>query len=83
MKTLCPYCCLKEKPGCDKCTDGFLEVSFKKGILYAVSCGDCNMAIGGGFLDSKDEIEKFPHKKEKCPWCDSQNLLYELYDDEQ
>lgn len=80
MKAKCPYC----QTGCNKCSDGFWEVSFKQdGILYGISCGDCKGSIGGGFLDSKDEIEKFPHKEEKCPFCGSQNLLHEFYEDEQ
>lgn len=47
LKAKCPSC----KEGCDKCLDGYIEVTFGKEdeIMYSLICNKCGGCAGGVF----------------------------------
>lgn len=73
LKAKCPHC----NDGCDKCSNGYTEVTFgtEDSIMYSLICNDCGTCAGGGFLDGKSE-KALEHlgKYAVCPFCVGSNL---------
>lgn len=70
MKAKCPNC----EKGCEKCKDGFIEVSIAKGKLFTRHCDDCGFDNGGRVVpEGKDPPEGKPAP---CVMCKSQNTRW-------
>jgi hypothetical protein len=70
MKAKCPYC----EKGCDKCKEGYIEVSFTKGKIYTRHCDDCGFDNGGRIVPSE-----YPRPTEKlypCVNCGSEKVRW-------
>lgn len=71
MKAKCPYC----DDGCDKCEDGYIEVSVHIEKAYTIKCIDCEgengCRLAGPGLPPLPERPDIP-----CIDCGSYNVFY-------
>jgi len=73
MKAKCPRC----SDGCYECDNGYIEVTFPDEDMWIVTCDDCSMEIGGGFLPPEKAKYLMPSN---CPFCGSKNYKWECVD---
>lgn len=74
MQAKCPYC----KVGCNKCKDGFIEVSMAEGLLYDLICRKCGQAVGF-HIDYGDDPPDKDMSYICCMFCkDPQDLEWVL-----
>lgn len=70
MKAKCPYC----HDGCEKCSAGFLSVSFATGDLYTRECTNpnCEFQNGGRIVEKgtvpKDHLDPCIYCGSRCEW---------------
>lgn len=80
LKAKCPDC----NEGCDKCFNGYTEVTFgaEDSIMYSLICNDCETCAGGGFIDSKSaKMLECLGKHAMCPGCGGKNLKKVIEDE--
>ncbi len=80
VKAKCPYCASAEKPGCEKCQDGFIEVGFASGDLYTRHCNACGEDNGGRIVGEEPAmpLESIQEKPEPCVWCGSEDMVWQM-----
>lgn len=72
MKAKCPHC----NSGCDKCQDGYTEVSFPSGPgvkFWRKVCKDCG-GIAGGCFSGPGLPDPKVSAYAICPDCDGSNI---------
>lgn len=75
MKAKCPYCIQKEQEFnstttfCEKCQDGYIDVTMSEGILLTEHCLECGFDNGGSIINDKRPLIE---NTDKCIMCDGE-----------